>query len=62
VTVLLPRYPALAAYLRKDLAEVRANYVTGDDEVWRKAISNPGQQRLWQAIPQNVKDFLALKP
>jgi hypothetical protein len=62
LTVLAPEYPALEQYLAKAVAEVKANYVTGDKEVWRKEISKSGQERLWQAVPPNVKDFLGLQP
>ena len=62
LTALAPEYPALEQYLATDVAEVRANYVTGDQEAWRKGISKAGQERLWHAIPQNVKEFLALRP
>ena len=62
LTALAPEYPALEQYLGTDVAEVKANYVTGDQEVWRKEISKSGQERLWQAVPPNVKDFLGLQP
>jgi hypothetical protein len=62
LTALAPDYPALKPYLRADVAEVRANFVTGDDEAWRNGISKAGQERLWSAMPQDVKDFLALRP
>jgi hypothetical protein len=62
LTVLVAKYPALEQFVAVDVAEVRANYVTGDEQAWRKDIGTSGQQRLWQAIPQNVKDFLGLKP
>jgi hypothetical protein len=62
LTVLAPEYPALEPYLAADIAEVRANYVTGDNDAWRNAISTAGQQRLWSETPANVKDLLALEP
>jgi hypothetical protein len=62
LTVLMARYPALAPCLGTGVAEVKANYVTGDEEAWRTVVSKSGQLRLWQAMPQIVKDFLALKP
>lgn len=62
LTALRPQHPALAPYLETELGEIRANYVTGDEEAWRQGVSETGQQQLWQAIPQNVKDFLDLKP
>ena len=62
LTVLAPQYPTLEQYLRADVAEVSANFVTGDEEAWRKSIGPRGQERLWNAIPQDVKDFLALQP
>jgi hypothetical protein len=62
LTTLLPEYPVLEQYLPADVAEVKANFVTGDKDAWRKVVSKAGQERLWHAIPQNVKDFLGLKP
>jgi hypothetical protein len=47
--------------LNADAAEVKANFVTGDKEAWRKGLNQAGQDRLWQAIPQNVKELLALE-
>jgi hypothetical protein len=62
LTALAPDYPAIEPFLRAGVAEVRANFVTGDAEAWRNGISEAGQQRLWSAMPQDVKDFLALRP
>ncbi len=62
LTILAPEHPALGRYLATDVAAVKANYVTGDEAAWRKDVSKSGQQRLWQAMPQNLKDLLALKP
>jgi hypothetical protein len=62
LTTLLPEHPVLEQYMRTDVAEVKANFVTGDKDAWRKVVSKAGQERLWHAIPQNVKDFLGLKP
>jgi hypothetical protein len=61
LTALAPEYPALEPYLANDFAEVRANYVTGDKDDWRKRISPAGQERLWNAMPQNLMDFLGLQ-
>jgi hypothetical protein len=61
LTLLAPAYPALEQYLRADVTEVRANFVTGDKDSWRMGLSQTGQQRLWDAIPQNVREFLALQ-
>lgn len=62
LSALVAEYPALEQFLRTDVAEVRANFVTGDEAAWRQRISKSGQERLWNAIPQSVKDFLALRP
>jgi hypothetical protein len=62
LSALVAEYPALDQFLRANVAEVRANFVTGDEAAWRQRISKSGQERLWNAIPQTVKDFLALKP
>ena len=61
LTTLAPEYPALEPYLAKDFAEVRANFVTGDKDDWRKRISQSGQERLWNAISQPLKDVLGLQ-
>ncbi len=60
LTTLAPEYPALEPYLANDFVEVRANYVTGDNDEWRKRISQSGQDRLWNAIPPKVKEQLSL--
>lgn len=62
LTALADEYPGLQPYLRGNLAEVRANFVSGDEDDWRNGIGKSGQDRLWQAIPQKAKDLLALKP
>jgi hypothetical protein len=62
LTALAPDYPALEPYLRADVAEVRANFVSGDAEAWREGISKAGQEQLWAATPESVKEFLALRP
>jgi len=62
LTALALEYPALEPYLRTDVAEVEANFVTGDAEAWRTGISKAGQERLWAVMPESVKDFLALQP
>ncbi len=61
LTVLAAEHPTLEQYLGADVAEVKANYVTGDEQAWRKGISKSAQERLWQAVPPHVKDFLALQ-
>jgi hypothetical protein len=61
LTALAPEYPALEPYLGAAIAEVKANYVTGDEEAWRQGIGKSAQERLWQAVPPQVKDFLALR-
>ncbi|HLN40564.1 MAG TPA: hypothetical protein VK337_22480, partial [Xanthobacteraceae bacterium] len=62
LTTLLPEHPMLAQYLGADVDEVRANFVTGDNDAWRKVVSKAGQERLWNAIPLSVKNFLGLQP
>lgn len=61
LSVLASAHPALEQYLQTDAAEVRANFVTGDQDAWRNGLSQAGQRRLWDAIPQNVKELLALQ-
>jgi hypothetical protein len=62
VAKLATRYPELEPYAAKVIAPVRANFVIGDDESWRRQISRQGQERMWQATPDAVKDLLALRP
>jgi hypothetical protein len=59
---LTPEFPVLERYLSTDVVEVTANFITGDKDAWRKQISAGGQERLWKAIPQDVKDLLELRP
>jgi hypothetical protein len=54
-------HPILEQYVRAGFSEVKANFVTGDQDAWRKRISPRGQERLWDSIPQNVKALLALE-
>jgi len=61
LAVLAPEYPALERYLIADVAEVRANFITGDQEAWRKQISQRGQARLWEAMPVAVRELLELR-
>jgi hypothetical protein len=55
-----PEYPALEQYLSTDVAEVTANFITGDKDAWREQISPRGQDRLWDAMPVAVRDLLEL--
>lgn len=61
LAALAPEYPVLEQYLRTDVAEVTANFMTGDKEAWRKQISPRGQERLWEAMPVAVREFLELR-
>jgi hypothetical protein len=61
LAALAPNYPALEPYLRSDIAEIRANFVTGDEQAWRNKISRAARGRLWHAIPRDAKELLALQ-
>jgi len=61
LAVLAPEYPALERYLSADVAEVRANFITGDQDAWRRQISPRGQDRLWDAMPIAVRELLELR-
>jgi hypothetical protein len=39
LSALVAEYPALEQFLRTDVAEVRANFVTGDEAAWRRQSS-----------------------
>jgi hypothetical protein len=55
------RHPALAGYAVPDIPIVEANYVGGNDEAWRAKISQPGQERLWRATPDAIRELLTLR-
>jgi hypothetical protein len=61
LAALAPEYPVLERYLSTDVAEVTANFITGDKDAWRKQISAGGQERLWDAIPVAVRELLELR-
>lgn len=58
--VLRQNYPALAASSEPAAREVRANFVTGKDDLWRTLISPPAQRRLWDAISRKARRILDL--
>jgi hypothetical protein len=57
---LAPRHPALERY--SEMPEITANFVSGDDQAWRKAISQEGQNRMWAVTPDSVRHLLGLSP
>ncbi len=61
LAVLAPEYPVLERYLSTDVAEVTANFITGDQDAWREQISPRGQDRLWDTMPVAVRDLLGLR-
>jgi hypothetical protein len=61
LAALAPEYPVLERYLSTDVAEVTANFITGDKDAWRKQISAGGQERLWDAMPVAVRELLELR-
>ncbi len=62
LSTLSSEYPLLEQYLRTEFPAVTANFVTNEDEGWRKGISERGQERLWQATPVPVRELLGLRP
>ena len=62
LAILAAAHPALADYARAHITEITANLVTGEAEAWRASISERGQERLWEATPQAVRDLLGLQP
>ncbi len=58
---LAPEYPALEQYLQSDVTEIRANFVVGNEEAWRKQVSPRTQDKLWNAIPDPAKKLLVLR-
>jgi hypothetical protein len=56
-----PEYPTLEQYLSTDVAEVTANFITGDKDAWREQISPRGQDRLWDAMAVTVRDLPELR-
>jgi hypothetical protein len=61
LSVLAATHPALGAFATNDVAEVKANFVTGDDEAWRTRISTSGQEQLWERTPDEVKRLMSLR-
>ena len=61
LSTLAEKHPALEPYSRAGFAEIRANFVSGDDEAWRTRISPQGHDRLWDATPEAVRDLLGLR-
>jgi|HubBroStandDraft_6_1064221.scaffolds.fasta_scaffold56683_2 hypothetical protein len=55
-------HPEVAAHAADTVSEVRANFVTGDNEGWRTRISAAGQKRMWEATPNDVRSLLGLRP
>jgi hypothetical protein len=53
-------HPVLESYCAKTMPEIKANFVVGNDQTWRKAISRKGQRRLWAATPDSVRGLLNL--
>jgi hypothetical protein len=61
LAALAPEYPVLERYLSTDVAEVTANFITGDRDAWRKQIGAGGQERLWDAMPVAARELLELR-
>jgi hypothetical protein len=57
---LAARHPVLERYCTPAIPEIKANFVSGDEHAWRKAISEVGQERIWRATPNSVRNLLAL--
>ncbi len=56
------RHPYLKSHLRVDIDEVKANFVTGDDEQWRIRVSRKGQEQMWESLPNDIVELLDLVP
>jgi hypothetical protein len=61
LAALAPEYPVLEQYLNMDVAEVTANFITGDKDAWRERITPRGQECLWEAMPVAVRELLELR-
>ena len=55
-------YPALHDYPPSRLPAIRANFVQGDDDAWRKLVGPATQARMWDAISPAARELLRLKP
>jgi hypothetical protein len=62
LTILLPEYPSVTPYLEGQVNPVRANFVQGNDDAWRSLVDDRQRAQLWEAMPQNIRDWLDLKP
>lgn len=60
--ILEPEYPALMLYSRRRIEEVRANFVLGDDDAWRKIVVHEDRTKMWDAIPDEMRTWLELEP
>ena len=59
---LATQQPELKPYAAGQIVPVAANFVIGNDEGWRRQISQRGQDQLWEATPNAVRELLALQP
>jgi hypothetical protein len=62
VDALAALYPAILAYESKDLPNVTANFVKGDDESWRSLVGVDKQAKMWDLISLEMRELLALRP
>jgi hypothetical protein len=54
-------YPAVERVLDGS-KEVKVNFVGGDDDAWRAAVSSASQERLWKELPPGAIELLELRP
>ncbi len=61
LTCLAADHPAVVPHLEGDIPVVEANFVDGDDDKWRQAISPSCQTLLWEMTPEPVRELFELK-
>ena len=62
VAVLGPDYPAIRAFDGKMLPLIKANFVKGDDESWRRSVGPDTQLKMWSSLSPSARSLLDLRP
>lgn len=57
-----PTYPGLNAYLDVPPTEVRANFVNGGDDRWRRRMGEDARRAMWAALSPAAIELLDLEP
>ncbi|MGA8398971.1 MAG: hypothetical protein WB697_03740, partial [Stellaceae bacterium] len=60
LTCLVADHSAVAPYLDGDIPVVEANFVDGDDDKWRQALSPSCQTLLWEMTPDPVRELFGI--